>query len=92
MFLEHQQTQTKNQTLEFFLIKPLQRICKYPLLLSELLKHTTREHPDYAELVVALDNMKETVLEINEMKRATENAEELLSGKNKEAITVKQKL
>jgi hypothetical protein len=29
------------------MIKPFQRITKYPLLFKELLKNTDHEHPDY---------------------------------------------
>lgn len=40
--------------LHDYLIKPVQRICKYPLLFKELLKCTPAEHPDYWALEVSL--------------------------------------
>ncbi|KTF85843.1 hypothetical protein cypCar_00044951, partial [Cyprinus carpio] len=33
--------------LEGYLVAPIQRICKYPLLLRELLKRTPKKHNDY---------------------------------------------
>jgi len=55
-----------------YLIKPVQRVCKYPLLLRELLKHTPPEHPDYATIVQAKENIDATVTRINEGKRTVE--------------------
>lgn len=36
-----------NLTLDAWLIKPIQQICRYPLKLGELLKKTNPQHPDY---------------------------------------------
>lgn len=54
--------------LASFLIKPIQRICKYPLLLRELLKQTPEDQPDYTNLTTALQRMTTTVGTINEKK------------------------
>ena len=35
------------QTLQSLLIQPIQRVPRHKLLLKELLKHTTKTHPDY---------------------------------------------
>lgn len=51
------------------LIKPIQRILKYPLLLSELLKTTDDEHPDKKEIQIAIDSMTDVAKSINEYKR-----------------------
>ncbi|GAB1611131.1 dynamin-binding protein-like isoform X2 [Argonauta hians] len=51
------------------LIKPIQRILKYPLLLSELLKTTDDDHPDKKEIQVAIDSMTDVAKSINEYKR-----------------------
>jgi len=48
-----------------FLVKPLQRICKYPLLLKEMLKCLTPEHVDYANLLSALARSKIVLKGIN---------------------------
>eukprot|EP01114_Cavostelium_apophysatum_P022237 TRINITY_DN7982_c0_g1_i1.p1 TRINITY_DN7982_c0_g1~~TRINITY_DN7982_c0_g1_i1.p1 ORF type:complete len:872 (-),score=270.52 TRINITY_DN7982_c0_g1_i1:25-2640(-) len=63
----------RNQSLESFLIKPVQRICKYPLLLRELLKHTPPEHPDYEPISKSMSSIESIVTQINETKRIKDN-------------------
>ena len=36
-----------NLTLESFMIKPVQRLCKYSLLIDEYLKNMENDHIDY---------------------------------------------
>ncbi|KAI9184571.1 Guanine nucleotide exchange factor for Cdc42p [Blastocladiella emersonii ATCC 22665] len=61
--------------LPSYLIKPIQRICRYPLLLKELLKHTPRDQ--YGELVDDLTDgfeaIKRVVDAVNEARRMHEN-------------------
>ncbi|XP_047464614.1 dynamin-binding protein isoform X4 [Mugil cephalus] len=52
-----------------FLIKPVQRVMRYPLLLMELLGATPESHPDRAQLVRAVQSVKEINVNINEYKR-----------------------
>eukprot|EP00730_Choanoeca_flexa_P015398 TRINITY_DN7063_c0_g1_i1.p1 TRINITY_DN7063_c0_g1~~TRINITY_DN7063_c0_g1_i1.p1 ORF type:complete len:1022 (+),score=306.94 TRINITY_DN7063_c0_g1_i1:61-3126(+) len=59
-------------TLEGFLLKPVQRICQYPLQLRELIKLTDDGHADHYALTQALARMQEMALEINEDKRHKE--------------------
>jgi RhoGEF domain/SOS1/NGEF-like PH domain len=61
-----------------YLIKPVQRLCKYPLLLRELLKLTNRSHPDREPLERALEQTALLVDEVNESKRHAENLRKLL--------------
>ncbi|XP_006131552.1 phosphatidylinositol 3,4,5-trisphosphate-dependent Rac exchanger 2 protein isoform X1 [Pelodiscus sinensis] len=63
--------------LEGYLVTPIQRICKYPLLLKELLKRTPKKHSDYAVLMEALQTMKAVCSNINEAKRQMEKLEVL---------------
>ncbi|XP_076859942.1 phosphatidylinositol 3,4,5-trisphosphate-dependent Rac exchanger 1 protein [Brachyhypopomus gauderio] len=63
--------------LEGYLLSPIQRICKYPLLLKELLKRTPKKHPDYPAVEEALQAMKEVCSNINETKRQMEKLEAL---------------
>uniref|UniRef100_A0A8C5UAU0 Dynamin-binding protein n=1 Tax=Malurus cyaneus samueli TaxID=2593467 RepID=A0A8C5UAU0_9PASS len=51
------------------LIKPVQRVMKYPLLLHELLNSTPASHPDHKALQDALFAMKNINVNINELKR-----------------------
>lgn len=59
--------------LPCFLIKPIQRICKYPLLLKELVKNTPEDWPNYQNQVDALDSVKRVALNVNETQRQVEN-------------------
>uniref|UniRef100_H2Y5P1 Uncharacterized protein n=1 Tax=Ciona savignyi TaxID=51511 RepID=H2Y5P1_CIOSA len=64
-------------SMEGFLLTPIQRICKYPLLLRELYKKTPTDHPDYANVEEALNLMKEVCSNVNETKRQLEQLEKL---------------
>uniref|UniRef100_A0A673MPS5 Dynamin-binding protein n=1 Tax=Sinocyclocheilus rhinocerous TaxID=307959 RepID=A0A673MPS5_9TELE len=52
-----------------FLIKPVQRVMRYPLLLMELLNTTTESHHDRKLLAEAVISIKEINVNINEYKR-----------------------
>ncbi|XP_063101124.1 dynamin-binding protein isoform X2 [Cavia porcellus] len=52
-----------------FLIKPVQRVMRYPLLLMELLNSTPEPHPDKVPLTNAVLAVKEINVNINEYKR-----------------------
>ncbi|KAM9774088.1 dynamin-binding protein isoform X1 [Syngnathus typhle] len=52
-----------------FLIKPVQRVMRYPLLLMELLGATPESHHDRPQLAQALQAVKEINVNINEYKR-----------------------
>eukprot|EP00020_Sapocribrum_chincoteaguense_P011426 CAMPEP_0170732040 /NCGR_PEP_ID=MMETSP0437-20130122/1352_1 /TAXON_ID=0 /ORGANISM="Sexangularia sp." /LENGTH=1192 /DNA_ID=CAMNT_0011070275 /DNA_START=25 /DNA_END=3599 /DNA_ORIENTATION=- len=58
-----------------FLVKPMQRVCKYPLLFRELLKHLDKTDGDYASCVTAQAKIEEIVGKINESKREKESSE-----------------
>lgn len=64
------------------LIKPVQRIMKYPMLFKELLAATTPAHPDYFNLKQAAASASEVADEINEAKRRKELVENAISGVN----------
>ncbi|KAJ8400594.1 hypothetical protein AAFF_G00393630 [Aldrovandia affinis] len=68
---------TTDIPLEGYLLTPIQRICKYPLLLKELLKRTPKKHSDYPAVEVALQAMKAVCSNINETKRQMEKLEAL---------------
>ncbi|XP_031568880.1 uncharacterized protein LOC116303475 [Actinia tenebrosa] len=62
-----------NISLDGFLLTPVQKICKYPLQLAELLKHTHPSHPDFEPVSQALKTMKDVAGLINERKRKVES-------------------
>ncbi|CAG7854823.1 Rho guanine nucleotide exchange factor scd1 [Serendipita indica DSM 11827] len=59
--------------LPAFLIKPVQRICKYPLLLEQLVKRCPANHEHYEELVEGAASSKRIADRINEAQRRAEN-------------------
>ncbi|XP_041669981.1 spermatogenesis-associated protein 13 isoform X2 [Cheilinus undulatus] len=56
-----------------FLLTPVQKICKYPLQLGELLKYTPKDHSDYGGVSKAYETMKNVASLINERKRRLES-------------------
>lgn len=64
------------------LIKPVQRVLKYPLLFGDLLSNTSPVHPDYFNLRKAATSAREVGDEINEVKRRKDVVDRALQGKN----------
>ncbi|KAK7075870.1 T-lymphoma invasion and metastasis-inducing protein 1, partial [Halocaridina rubra] len=64
--------QQHSATLESYLIKPIQRILKYPLLLQQLKALTTPGSDEHRHLVEALKVMEKVAEHINEMQRIHE--------------------
>ncbi|CAG0901910.1 unnamed protein product [Darwinula stevensoni] len=58
--------------MESMLIKPVQRILKYPLLLNQIAKYTPDGHKDKQPVLEALAAMTSLASTINEMKRRKE--------------------
>jgi cell division control protein 24 len=62
--------------LPSLLIKPIQRICKYPLLMKSLIQYTKEEeYPYYSELLDAMAAIERVAGKVNEIKRKEENLE-----------------
>ncbi|KAJ8918408.1 hypothetical protein NQ315_008105 [Exocentrus adspersus] len=64
--------QQHSSTLESYLIKPIQRILKYPLLLQQLRNLTDSNSDEHQHLVEALKGMEKVAEHINEMQRIHE--------------------
>lgn len=64
--------QQHSSTLESYLIKPIQRILKYPLLLRELFALTDAESEEHYHLDVAIKTMNKVASHINEMQKIHE--------------------
>lgn len=61
--------ESRGLSLESFLIKPVQRICKYPLLIRELQKHTPDTSKDHPLLITAMEKIEAVVGLVNEATR-----------------------
>ena len=55
--------------LDSLLVKPVQRLLKYPLLLDQLVEVTPENHPDFTALDIAAREMKGISMRMNDMKR-----------------------
>ncbi|KAM9627526.1 rho guanine nucleotide exchange factor TIAM1 isoform 3-T6 [Morphnus guianensis] len=72
-FLDAQNPRRQHSsTLESYLIKPIQRILKYPLLLKELFALTDVESEEHYHLDVAIKTMNKVASHINEMQKIHE--------------------
>lgn len=58
---------TESLTLMAYLIKPLQRITKYPLLIREILKYIEKETKEYDELNKAYKASQDLCEKMNEI-------------------------
>uniref|UniRef100_A0A8C1Q6B7 TIAM Rac1 associated GEF 2b n=1 Tax=Cyprinus carpio TaxID=7962 RepID=A0A8C1Q6B7_CYPCA len=66
-------TKQHSSTLESYLIKPVQRVLKYPLLLRELVFLTDPESDEHIHLTEALKAMEMVASHINEMQKIYED-------------------
>ncbi|XP_057694429.1 pleckstrin homology domain-containing family G member 2 [Corythoichthys intestinalis] len=73
-FHERQTTLNHSLPLETYLLKPVQRILKYHLLLQELSKHLDKSDPGYEVVEDAIITMTAVAWYINDMKRKQEHA------------------
>uniref|UniRef100_A0A670JBX3 DH domain-containing protein n=1 Tax=Podarcis muralis TaxID=64176 RepID=A0A670JBX3_PODMU len=88
-FRERQATLSHSLPLETYLLKPVQRILKYHLLLQELAKHYDKSSPGYDAVEEASITMTAVAWYINDMKRKQEHAtrlQVLKKGKTQELI------
>ncbi|XP_051868733.1 rho guanine nucleotide exchange factor TIAM2 isoform X3 [Pristis pectinata] len=66
-------TKQHSFTLESYLIKPVQRVLKYPLLLKELVSLTDAESEEHYHLTETLKAMEKVASHINEMQKIYED-------------------
>ena len=78
--LEHrcmQDTRTGGLPLSSFLLKPMQRVTKYPLLIKRILDYSPPGSEDYDQLMAALVEAELLCSKVNEAVRSKENTEQL---------------
>eukprot|EP01105_Mastigella_eilhardi_P019085 TRINITY_DN4474_c0_g1_i1.p1 TRINITY_DN4474_c0_g1~~TRINITY_DN4474_c0_g1_i1.p1 ORF type:complete len:1406 (-),score=376.29 TRINITY_DN4474_c0_g1_i1:102-4319(-) len=83
-FLEKARAQPECKGMDFysFLILPVQRLPRYSLLLTELLKNTPEQHADYKDLVRANHEIKGIAEFVNAKKREAENLNQVIAIQN----------
>eukprot|EP00062_Callorhinchus_milii_P009697 gi/632953780/ref/XP_007892610.1/ PREDICTED: pleckstrin homology domain-containing family G member 1 isoform X2 [Callorhinchus milii] len=73
-FRERQETLKHSLPLGSYLLKPVQRILKYHLLLHEIVNHLDKDTECYDVVQDAIDTMQRVAWHINDMKRKHEHA------------------
>ncbi|EGC28479.1 hypothetical protein DICPUDRAFT_96166 [Dictyostelium purpureum] len=71
---QHIETAEKNYlnrglSFSMLIIKPIQRITKYPLLLKSLIENTPHEHMDYNSITFCYDKITQVLEEVNYQKK-----------------------
>ncbi|XP_051879994.1 intersectin-2b isoform X4 [Pristis pectinata] len=67
----------KGMPLSSFLLKPMQRITRYPLIIKNILENTPEVHADHSHLKLALERAEELCSQVNEGVREKENSDRL---------------
>jgi len=67
----------RNMPLTTYLLKPFQRLLKYPLLITNLLKGTDKDGFDYDNTVSLKSKLDEVLVDVEEQKRSHDNMERL---------------
>lgn len=70
--------------LDSLLVKPVQRILKYPLLLKSLVEQTPEDHPDFTALEMAFKEMMNVSYRMNESKKRAELLDQVVNKQKKE--------
>jgi dynamin-binding protein len=89
IWLESCQSYSKDLTsawnLDSLLVKPVQRILKYPLLLQQLIESTPEDHPDHNSLLESLQELTRVSMEINEKTKQSNLVSQALNRKRKDS-------
>lgn len=93
---QNDNTALRRMNLRSFLMAPLQRVTKYPLLLSRILKSTTEFHPDHGSLWEAKSRIESHLEHINMKTRQEGNTWTLRSfrrdsRKNREVTNIEMR-
>ncbi|KAM7065404.1 intersectin-1 isoform 2-T3 [Acridotheres tristis] len=67
----------KGMPLSSFLLKPMQRVTRYPLIIKNIIENTPENHPDHSHLKQALEKAEELCSQVNEGVREKENSDRL---------------
>ena len=71
--------------LDALLVKPVQRITRYQLLLGQIFEHTSEDHPDYAALQITCRELAGLLKNIDDLKRRIHMVGKIVGRKRKES-------
>ena len=71
--------------LDSLLVKPTQRVAKYPMLLQQLLETTPQDHPDREAIKTAANESISMLTRINEAKKRADLVDQIVNRKRKES-------
>ncbi len=71
--------------LDSLLVKPTQRVAKYPMLLQQLLETTPETHPDREALASAASDTISMLTRINEAKKRADLVDQIVNRKRKDS-------
>jgi hypothetical protein len=80
---------TSAWNLDSLLIKPMQRITKYPDIITHLLKYTPEDHPDREALISARTVVIDAIDEINKTKKNFELVGQIVSNRKRKESDVR---
>ncbi len=80
---------TSAWNLDSLLIKPMQRITKYPDIITHLLKHTPADHPDLVPLTSARAIVINTIDDINKTKKNFELVGQIVGSRKRKESDVR---
>ncbi|ORZ29742.1 hypothetical protein BCR44DRAFT_1447970 [Catenaria anguillulae PL171] len=74
-FLSQRQADPRCRSLDLgsYLLKPMQRLTRYPLLIKQILHHTPDTHSDHPTLLASLHAAEKVLYEVNEAARDQED-------------------
>jgi len=75
--LEVKESSPERLDIVDLLIKPVQRVLKYPLLIEEVQRNTEEDHKDYQTLKTCSQKLGVVANQINESRRTAENIQEV---------------
>jgi hypothetical protein len=69
--------------LDSLLVKPTQRVAKYPMLLQQLLETTPADHPDHDNLKIAVKDSIAMLTRINDAKKRADLVDSIVNGRRR---------
>ncbi|CAG8453494.1 10568_t:CDS:10 [Acaulospora colombiana] len=80
---------TRSWDIASLLIKPVQRVLKYPLLLQQILSLTKPSHPDHAMLQRSFKEVTSVAERINDIKKRKDIVEKIVGNKKRTEADIK---